>query len=86
MPKNPYTKLLNDIRKFCSKLKHARRTPMFYFSKDTLKPHNSWRLDDVYQRALAAKELGHEVILEADENGLHIKYREQTPVPYLFEN
>ena len=59
---------------------------MFYWTADQLTPENSWRLDGVYQRALAAKSLDYEVVIEADEKGMAMKYKKIVAVPWSWEN
>jgi hypothetical protein len=51
---------------------------MFFIGKDNLLKH-SYRLDDIHQRTLAAQDLGKEVVLIADDAGLHIKYQDKVP-------
>lgn len=78
-PINPYTRLRNSIIEFCNKLNSNSEKFMFNIPKARL--HEGWRLDDVYERTVAAKQIGYEVILTADPNGLNIKYRKIIPVP-----
>lgn len=84
--KNPYTTLLGDIVVWIGKWKYRHTAPMFYWTVDKLTPQNSWRLDDVYHRAMAAKSLGYEVVIEADEKGMAMKYKKIVAVPYEWEN
>lgn len=72
----PYQRLLDEIRQFVSKLKFGRKYSMFYWKKADLIPQNSWRLDEVYQRTLAANKLGYEVVITADKQGMTFQYRE----------
>jgi len=83
---NPYTSLLKEIKAFVQKLKYRHTVSMFCWSADKLTPENSWRLDEVYQRCKAAKSLGYEVVIEADEKGLVMKYKKTVDVPWSWEN
>lgn len=50
---------------------------MFWYPKEKL--NNNWTLDDLYQRTMAAQTLGWDVVLFADEKGLHVRYATQLP-------
>lgn len=84
-PKNPYVTLLKNIMSFCRKLKHQHTVGMFYWSVENLKPEKAWRLDDVYQRTLAAQAIGYEVVLEANEKGMEMKYRKKVEIPFEWQ-
>ena len=84
--KNPYTILLDEIKAWIRKMKYRHTVSMFYWSLENLKPGKVWRLDDVYQRTLAAQSLGYEVVIQADENGMTMKYKEKIETPWLWEN
>ena len=83
---NPYSALLEEIKAWMRKLKYRHTASMFYWTADKLTPQNSWRLDDVYQRVQAAKTLGYEVVIEADEKGMAMKYKKTVDVPWSWEN
>lgn len=80
--KNPYTVLLEDIIAWGRKFRLRHTVSMFYWSIDGLRPDRAWRLDEVYQRALAAQTLGYEVIIEATDKGMTIKYRKTVELPF----
>lgn len=50
---------------------------MFYLEKKSLRSDIPYNLDDVYQRTLAAQTLGYEVVIEADKEGMTIRYRKK---------
>lgn len=77
---NPYLRLLSEIRKFCHDLKFRETREMFNVPT---KDGKTYSLEDVKQRTAAAEQLGYEVILEAKEAGLIIKYRKKLPeIPF----
>lgn len=77
--------LLKEIRAWVWRLKFLETVVMFYWPEDKLRSEKAWRLDDVYQRTLAARSLGYEVIIEADEKGMAMKYRKKAEVPYRWQ-
>ena len=84
-PVNPYTRLLNEIKDFCFKLKTRKVRPAFFIKRNSLKT-NTYTLEDVYQRARAADDIGYEMIVIADDDGLRFKYREKLPrIPIYWE-
>jgi len=78
---NPYANLLERIRRFVRHIRYAHTVGMFYWSEGQMSPDRAWRLTEVYQRTLAAKSLGYEVVLEADDKGLAMKYRKVVEIP-----
>jgi len=50
---------------------------MFLYPKNRLK--EAWILTDVYERTMAAQELGWNVVLRADADGLHVDYAKKLP-------
>ena len=76
---NPYTRLLGEIREFCSKLKYSHNTTMLKYPLNKL--DSGWKLSEVYQRVSAADQLGYEVLLEANDYGLRVYYRKKMNIP-----
>lgn len=83
---NPYTALLEEINAWVRKLKYRHTVSMFYWSLENLEPEKVWRLDDVYQRTLAAQSLGYEVVIEADEKGMAMKYKKKIEAPFSWQS
>lgn len=83
MRKNPYQYLLDQIIEFCSKLQYAHTVSMWRYPKDKLA--SSWNLTDLYERTMAAQQLGYKVIIEADERGISVKYVKNAPIPYQWK-
>lgn len=75
--KNPYTRLLEEIREWCCKLLRRDKREMWFYPKKQL--NDGWPLTDLYERVSAAKQLGYDVVLEANEMGLIVKYIKQIP-------
>jgi hypothetical protein len=82
-PVTPYQRLLDDITEFCLKLKHRNTVGMLWFGKANLP--TGFRLDDVYERTLAADQLGYDVVLRADDKGLHVNYVKRVKIPYEWQ-
>jgi hypothetical protein len=76
-PITPYQRLLDDFREYAGKVECRRRKPMFFIPKNRLS--EGWRVDDIYERTAAAEQLGYDVILIADLDGLRIRYIEKVP-------
>lgn len=84
-PKTPYQRLLEDITEWCQQVRFRRKVIMFNLTKDDLE--RGWTLADVRERTLAAEQLGYDVVLTADDEGLHAWYRKKVPeVPYEWRN
>lgn len=84
-PTNPYVMLLNEIKAWIRKLKYRHTARMFFWTVENLAADKVWRLDGLYQRVIAAKELGYEVVVEADEKGMTTKYRKIIETPFQLE-
>jgi hypothetical protein len=80
----PYQRLLEDARDFARKVKYRHRTTMWLYDKAKL--GTGWSLVDLYERTAAAEQLGYDVVLEANENGLLVKYVKKVPeTPWEFK-
>lgn len=81
--KNPYQHLLEEVQRYCAKIKTPRILSMWRYPKDKLEQAGGWSLRELWERTAAAKQLGYEVILTAQPEGLHVEYREAMPeVPH----
>lgn len=81
---SPYTRLLNDAKNFIYKIHNPSRIFMWRYPKDKL--GERWTLTDLYERTKAAEQLGYDVIVIAEDNGLTIQYRKMMPeIPYNFK-
>lgn len=79
--KNPYLRLLDDIKDWCHRVKYRHEKDMRSYPKSKLA--EGWRLDDLYERTKAAEQLGYDVQLVAHDNGLTVRYKKKVPdVPY----
>ena len=79
-PINPYTRLLMDIRAFCGELKYRPTKTMFFIKKADLRG-SSYSLDDIYERTRAAEQLGYEVHVIAEDDGLRFNYVKKVRIP-----
>jgi hypothetical protein len=82
--KNPYVMLLDEIKEHCRKIRFRHTKAMFWYRKEALA--TGFRLDDLYQRVQAAEQLGYDVVLKAEDDGLHVQYVKKVPqTPYSWE-
>ena len=80
--KSPYQRLVEIGSRFAWDVLNRRK-----FRMDTLELNNSPVLHSLYHRAIAADQLGYEVILEARNGKIELIYRSkitQGDVPYEF--
>ncbi len=76
---NPYTRLLNQIKNWVDTLEYRHEVFMWEYPKSKI--DLSWKINDLYHKVSAAKQLGYEVILEiSEEEGLLVKYRKKMPI------
>ena len=79
--KNPYTRLLGEIKEFCFKVEFRHVKVMWNYPKNRL--GEGWELSSLYQRTQAAEQLGYDVQLVANDEGLSVQYKKKTPsIPY----
>lgn len=83
-PKNPYQRLLDDIKEWCRKVKYRHEKTMWLYPKNRL--DEGWALRDLYERTQAAQQLGYDVQIVATDEGLSVRYKKQVPsVPNSWE-
>ena len=70
-PVNPYSRLMDEFKAFLSSIRFPTRKAMVWWEKDSCKNMDG-RI--VYERTLAAQQLGMRVEVKADEKGLHFWY------------
>ena len=75
--KNPYQYLLEQINEFCDNLKYRHQVTMWKYPKNRLS--EGWPLLELYERVKAAEQLGYDVQLIAQDDGLLIQYVKQIP-------
>lgn len=68
---------MNQAFEFAYRVVYPKVKPMFFFPKKRL--NEAWSLAEVYERTSAANQLGYDVYLSADEDGLRFKYVEKRP-------
>ena len=82
--KNPYQMLLEEIKDWCRKVKFRHEKVMWVYQKNRL--NQGWPLRNLYERVKAAEQLGYDVILIANDEGLSVRYRKQVPnIPYSWQ-
>ena len=77
---NPYTRLLNEIKTYCSKIKRPEKKLMFFYPAKKLRTNDTWCLADLSERTNAARVLGYDVKLESTERGLEVWYVKKPPL------
>lgn len=78
----PYSRLLDEFREYYNSIRYARMKTMWQYPKDKLS--DTWTLSDLYERTAAAEQIGYEVVLEAAEDGLTVRYRKKPPTLFKF--
>lgn len=74
---NPYQRLANEFLEWAYKVTGPKRKSMWFYPLGRL--NEGWKLYDLYERTAAAEQLGFDVILKADDKGLHVEYVEKRP-------
>jgi len=77
---NPYQRLLKDVKDFAWKVKYASRKIMWTYPKARLS--EGWSLADLHARVSAADQLGYDVHLIANDEGLVVKYVKRADIPF----
>ena len=75
--KNPYQYLLEQIKEFCDNLKYRHQITMWKYPKNRLS--EGWPLLKLYERVKAAEQLGYDMQVIAQDDGLLIQYVKQIP-------
>lgn len=80
-PKTPYQHLLEDIQDWARTVAYRHEVLMWRYPKARLT--EGWTLNELYERVTAAEQLGYDVQLRADDDGLLVYYKKKVPdVPY----
>lgn len=74
---NPYSALKRRFTDFCNDCFIRRTAPLTLYPKSRL--HEGWRLDGIYERVVAANDLGYDVQLKATAEGLEMIYIQKLP-------
>ena len=82
--KNPYQMLLDKISDFCQNIKYRHQKLMFIYPIDKLA--NTWTMNQLYERVVAADQLGYDVVLKSTNNGLEVHYIKQIEIPIEWRN
>ena len=85
---SPYTRLQETGRRFFSKVVHPRKALMMTIP-NARSSEKTWLSYEIFQRVVAADQLGYEVVLTVSDNDLVLKYIEKRPeyntIPYEFK-
>ena len=77
-----YSRLLDEFREYYNAVKYPRMKLMWRYTRRNLS--DSWVLSDLYQRVAAAEQIGYEVVLKAEDEGLSVWYRKKPPTLFKF--
>lgn len=75
MKVNPYRRLQSVAQAWAYRVIHPRTVFMWRYPKEKLSA--SWKLDDLWERTMAAQQLGYSVRIQATSEGLIVEYVEQ---------
>ena len=76
---NPYQRLLDKVVSFCDSLKNRHLRIMFIYPKEEL--NTNWGMLQLYERVVAADQLGYDVKLKATTEGLEVWYEKRVEIP-----
>lgn len=76
-PITPYARLLGQVNAFASKVAYPHTRSMFFYPRAKLS--EEWALTDLWERTKAAEQLGYDVVLLANDVGLHVQYVKARP-------
>lgn len=76
-PINPYNRLKAEFREYVSKIEFPETKFMWRYPKEKL--GENWSLVDLAERVSAAEQLGYDVVLQNDAQGLRVMYRKKRP-------
>lgn len=76
-PQNPYNRLKDRMAQRFLEIIYPRKKIMWNYPKNRL--HEGWPLRDLWERTAAAKQIGYEVVLTAEEDGLRVTYVNARP-------
>lgn len=79
----PYQQLQERVKQWLRPVVYPSRVTMWVYPKDKLNT-GWWELTSLYERVLAADQLGFDVMLLAKEDGLRVEYitRPDRDLPY----
>lgn len=78
-PITPYQRLLEEARKFVWDVTYRNKRVMFIYPKDKVDGRATYRLDDLAERVAAADQLGYDVQLVNNDDGLNVMYIKRIP-------
>lgn len=77
--KTPYRKLLERVRPLFRELVSPQKHIMFWYKKETIVSVNGVSVLGLYERTLAAQQLGWRVVVSARDGGLVFEYEKEKP-------
>lgn len=81
-PITPYERLKRIAREWADSVIYAHRRVMLTY-KNASNQSACFRLDELYERTIAAEQLGYDVLVTAVDGNLVVQYRKKAPdVPW----
>lgn len=77
---NPYTRLLEKCAVWATRVRGPKILPMFVM-RDVMNADLSYSLKDVFERIVAADQMGFDVQLRVSDKDLFIEYVARAPEP-----
>lgn len=74
---NPYQRLLATFKEYARNVEWRHTCFMFLYPRSSL--GDGYQLTDLDQRVAAAEQLGYDVTLTSDKEGLLVRYRKKIP-------
>ena len=75
--KNPYQMLLEEFRDWVVRVVHARRRQALWYTMATVNQNADF--SRIWERTIAAQQIGYEVVVKASDDGLRFEYVEKRP-------
>ena len=79
-PITPYARLLTRAKELARAVKYPARRVMWTYPK--AKINEGWTLGDLMQRVQAADQLGYDVLVRSNDEGLRVEYVKRPDVPW----
>jgi len=76
---NPYQRLFETMATYCRKVEFRHHVLMLHYPRDEINKGSAWKLRGLYERTLAADQLGYDVVLRAQEDRLQVLYVKKLP-------
>jgi hypothetical protein len=76
-PVTPYARLLQSFKEYARAVEYRQRVTMWLYPMEKLSER--WNLLDLYERTKAAEQLGYDVLVSAEDEGIVVRYIKKIP-------